>query len=519
MSEPLPLVVGLGVVDPALVAEVFAGRCRFVAQPTETDLREAQGAIARADADIDTAFLDRAPRLRVVARTGVGVERVDLDAATARGIAVVVTPGSGAVAVAEGAIAMAMHLVKRFGRLTDLVRSGRWADRGAVAVGDLAGSTLGVVGFGRIGQHAGTLGAALGMKVLAYDPVAEPPAAYRCRHARPSCSSRSDVITLHLPLTPDTHHLIDAETLALTKPGAILVNCGRGSLIDNDAAYHALVAGRIAGLGLDVFDPEPPQHHPLFDHPDVVLTPHLMGLSRQATAATFTAAATGVVDVLEGREPAAVANPHWRRDAASTGGSTVKDLLTGKVVLVSGGTQGLGAGIARAAAREGATLVIAGRNAEHGEQVVAELTAAGAQACYVQADITDVAQAVAAVETTVEPARADRLTGQLRRADHPRHPAGHHRGAVRPAHRGQPQGPVLPDAGGRRRHEEAWRPRNDRQHHLHRLPRRAVVPRAVRRGQGRPGRADPQRRPRAPLGPDPDQRAEHRLVGHRRRER
>ena len=319
MSEPLPLVVGLGIVDPALVAEVFSGRCRFVAQPTHTDLREAQGAIARADADIDTAFLDGAPRLRVVARTGVGVERVDLDAATARGIAVVVTPGSGAVAVAEGAIAMAMHLVKRFGRLTELVRSGRWAERDAVVVADLAGSTLGVVGFGRIGQHAGTLGAALGMTVLAYDPIAEPPAAYRVGTLA-ELLARSDVVTLHLPLTPDTHHLIDARTLALTKPGAILVNCGRGSLIDNDAAYDALVAGRIAGLGLDVFDPEPPQHHPLFDHPDVVLTPHLMGLSRQATAATFTAAATGVVDVLEGRDPAAVANPRWRQ-TASTGGT------------------------------------------------------------------------------------------------------------------------------------------------------------------------------------------------------
>jgi D-3-phosphoglycerate dehydrogenase len=319
MSEPLPLVVGLGAVDPALVAEVFTGRCRFVAQPTRADLREAQGAIARADADIDTAFLERAPRLRVVARTGVGVERVDLDAATAREIAVVVTPGSGAVAVAEGAIAMAMHLVKRFGRLTQLVRSGRWAERDAVVVADLAGATLGVVGFGRIGQHAGTLGAALGMKVLAYDPVAAPPAAYRVGTLA-ELLARSDVVTLHLPLTPDTHHLIDARTLTLTKPGAILVNCGRGSLIDNDAAYDALVAGRIAGLGLDVFDPEPPQHHPLFDHPDVVLTPHLMGLSRQATAATFTAAATGVVDVLEGREPAAVANPRWRQ-TASTGGT------------------------------------------------------------------------------------------------------------------------------------------------------------------------------------------------------
>src|SRR3954468_416483 len=322
MSEQLPLVVGLGVVDPGLVADTFTGRCRFAADPTDDDLREASGAIARADATVDTALLDRAPRLRVVARTGVGVDRVDLRAATARGIAVVVTPGTGAVAVAEGALAMAMHLVKRFGPLTDLVRSGRWADRGSVTVGDLAGSTLGVVGFGRIGRHASTLGAALGMKVLAYDPVAEPPAALRCGTLA-ELLSHSDVITLHLPLTPDTHHLINSETLGLTRPGAILINCGRGSLIDNDAAFQALVAGRIAGIGLDVFDPEPPQHHPLFDHPDVVLTPHLMGLSRQATAAALAPAAAGVVDVLEGREPAAVANPHWK-----TAGATATPLTT-----------------------------------------------------------------------------------------------------------------------------------------------------------------------------------------------
>ena len=257
MSDALPLVVGLGVVDPVLVAGVFDGRCRFVAKPTDADLHDAQGAIARADATVDAAFLARAPHLRVIARTGVGVERVDLDEATARGIAVVVTPGTGAVAVAEGAIAMAMHLVKRFGRLTEMVRSGQWADLGSVVVGDLAGSTLGVVGFGRIGRHAATLGAALGMAVLAYDPVAEPPTAVRCATLA-ELLSRSDVITLHLPLTPDTHHLLNTETLAAIKPGAILVNCGRGSLIDNDAAHQALRAGRIAGVGLDVFDPEPP---------------------------------------------------------------------------------------------------------------------------------------------------------------------------------------------------------------------------------------------------------------------
>lgn len=310
MSERLPLVVGLGEVDPALVAGVFAGRCRFVAEPTEADLGEAEGAIARADATVDAAFLARAPRLRVVARTGVGVERIDLGATTSRGIAVVITPGAGATAVAEGAVAMAMHLVKRFGRLTELVRSGRWQERGSVAVGDLAGSTLGVVGFGRIGQQVATLGHALGMQVVAHDPVSSPPADVRC-DTLAELISRSDVVSLHVPLIPDTHHLINAESLALARQGAILVNCGRGALIDHDAAYQALVAGRIGGIGLDVFDPEPPPHHPLFDHPDVVLTPHLMGLSARATAATFTAAATGVVDVLSGRAPVEVADPRW----------------------------------------------------------------------------------------------------------------------------------------------------------------------------------------------------------------
>lgn len=251
-----------------------------------------------------------------------GVERVDLDAATARGIAVVTTPGAGAAAVAEGAIAMAMHLVKRFGPLTTLVRSGRWAERGTVPVGDLRGSVLGVVGYGRIGQRAAVLAAALGMTVLAYDPVSEPPADVRCADLR-DLVSRCDVITLHLPLLESTHHLIGADLLRHVKAGAILVNCGRGGLLDIDAVHAALEDGRLGGVGLDVFDPEPPVHHPLFDHPDVVLTPHLMGLSRQATAATFSDAARGVLDVLSGRTPAAVANAGWEH--ADTVPTTVKE--------------------------------------------------------------------------------------------------------------------------------------------------------------------------------------------------
>lgn len=310
MAENLPLVVGLGVVDPALVEPTLTGHARFVAEPTEDDLAVAHGAIVRADPLVDRALLDRMPRMRVLARTGVGVERVDVATATERGIAIVITPGAGATAVAEGAIGMAMSLIKRFGRLTALVRDGRWADRGSVPVGDLAGATLGVVGYGRIGHRTATLGAAVGMSVVAYDPVSEPPADVRCPGLT-DLVRRSDVLTLHLPLTPQTHHLVDAGLLAQVKPGAILVNCGRGGLVDLDAVHGALVDGRLGGVGLDVFDPEPPAHHPLFDHPDVLLTPHVMGLSRRATAATFTAAAQGVVDVLAGGQPVAVANPGW----------------------------------------------------------------------------------------------------------------------------------------------------------------------------------------------------------------
>ena len=311
MTDSLPVVVALGSVDPVLVSEVLDGHCRFVTAPGEAELAIAAGAIARADARVDQALFDKAPALRVIARTGVGTDLVDVPAATARGIAVVITPGAGTAAVAEGAIGMAMHLVKRFGPLTALVREGRWAERAAVPVGDLDGATLGVIGYGRIGRRTAELGAAFGMRILAYDPVTQPPADVRSAGLG-DLTPHSDVITLHLPLTGQTRHLVNDVFLAQVRPGTVLVNCSRGGLIDTDAVYRALTGGRLSGVGLDVFDPEPPGPHPLYSHPDVVLTPHLMGLSRRATAATFTAAAQGVLDVLADREPQAVANPAWR---------------------------------------------------------------------------------------------------------------------------------------------------------------------------------------------------------------
>ena len=310
MTGRRPVVVALGAVDPNLVTGVLGDTVEFVAQPDPEDLADAEGAIARADAVVDAALLGRAPRLRVLARTGVGVDLVDVEAASARGIAVVITPGAGARAVAEGVLAHALHLVKRLAPLTRLVREGRWAERAGVAVGDLDGATIGIVGYGRIGRRVGELAAAFGMRVLAHDPISPPPAEVDCPDLG-ELAGASDVLTLHAPLTAATYHLVDAGLLGRIRPGAILVNCGRGGLLDPDAALAALEAGRLGGIGLDVFDPEPPAHHRLFDHPNVVLTPHLMGLSRRATAATFAAAARGIADVLAGRRPPALANPDW----------------------------------------------------------------------------------------------------------------------------------------------------------------------------------------------------------------
>jgi D-3-phosphoglycerate dehydrogenase / 2-oxoglutarate reductase len=310
-----PLVVGLGKVEPDLVTGVLGDDIDFVAEPTDADLAVAQGAIVRADAVVDKAFLDRAPQMRVLARTGVGTDLVDLDTATARGIAVVVTPGSGTGAVAEGVVAHAMALVKRLGHYTTLIREGRWAQRTAGGPpGDMDGATIGIIGFGRIGRRVGELAAAFGMRVLAYDPFAPPPAEVACSDLDELVAA-SDVLTLHVPLTAENHHMVNGEFLGRAKPGAVLINCGRGGLLDLDAALAALQSGQLSGVGLDVFEPEPPAHHQIFDHPSVTLTPHLMGLTRRGTELTFADAAQGIVDVLAGRRPIAVANPDWAQVA------------------------------------------------------------------------------------------------------------------------------------------------------------------------------------------------------------
>ncbi|WP_138316656.1 NAD(P)-dependent oxidoreductase [Rhodoluna limnophila] len=302
----MQIVVGLGPVESDVVQPVLGDAMKFVEHPTDADIAEASGAIVRAAFVFDEAQFAKMPNLRVLARTGVGTDLVDLNVAEERGIDVVITPGSNTNAVAEGALAHALHLTKRLGPLTKLVANGNWDQRTKYPVGDFESKTFGIVGFGRIGRRVAELAKAFGMKVLAYDPFALIPEDQRASSIEELVAA-SDVISLHVPLTEATNQLVNADLLAQFKPGAVLINCGRGALIDLDAAHDALRSGKLGGLGLDVFDPEPPAHHQIFEHENVVLTPHVMGLSVQSTKQTFIDAAQGVRDSLEGRKPQALA--------------------------------------------------------------------------------------------------------------------------------------------------------------------------------------------------------------------
>ncbi len=317
MTERGPI-LALGPVD-ALVADHLLPFGEVVeAGPGGPSLAEvlpvAIGLIARGSSVVDRQLITAAPRLRVIGRSGIGVDLVDLASASERRIPVVVTPNAGTNAVAEGALALILHLVKRLGPLTELVREGRWAERESVDVGDLEGATLGIVGFGRIGLRLAELGRVLNMRVVAYDPYGDPVTAAGLGVELVDLkrlAETADVISLHAPLTTETTHLIDAAVLARVRRGTILVNCGRGGLLDLDAVHAALLDGRLAGVGLDVYEPEPPPPggHPIFRHPAVVLTPHVLGLSRRARRRTFEDMSNGMAAVLGGGRARHIANP------------------------------------------------------------------------------------------------------------------------------------------------------------------------------------------------------------------
>jgi D-3-phosphoglycerate dehydrogenase len=258
-------------------------------------------------ADMSVRVLDALPRLRVIGRYGIGVDNIDLDAADARGIAVVNAPGFCAREVADHTMALLLACSRKVEPLHAALMRGDWGRNIASPMHALYTRTLGLVGFGQIGREVAKRAQAFGITVLAHDPLQDA-AAIRVHGAEPAALddllARSDFVSLHLPLLPTTKHLVGAKALAAMKPTAFVINTSRGPLIDEAALAGALAARRIAGAALDVFEVEPlPADSPLRKLPGVLLTPHVGGLSDEGQVVLRRMVAGAMADVLAGRWP------------------------------------------------------------------------------------------------------------------------------------------------------------------------------------------------------------------------
>jgi glyoxylate reductase len=259
----------------------------------------AEGLLTLLTDRIDAALLDAAPRLRAIANYAVGTDNIDLDGATARGIPVGNTPDVLTETTADLAFALMLAAARRIVEGDAYVRAGRWGEWAPdVLLGhDVHGATLGIVGYGRIGRAVARRAEGFGMTVLHGIPLDE-------------LLERSDFVSLHAPLTPDTRGLIGRDQLARMKPSAVLVNTARGPLVDTAALEEALRDGTIAGAGLDVTDPEPlPADHPLLSAPNLVVVPHIGSASHRTREAMADMAVDNLLAALRGDRMPHCANP------------------------------------------------------------------------------------------------------------------------------------------------------------------------------------------------------------------
>jgi D-3-phosphoglycerate dehydrogenase/(S)-sulfolactate dehydrogenase len=248
----------------------------------------------RSATKITARVLEKAARLKVVGRAGVGIDNVDLEAATRRGVVVMNTPGGSSVTVAELTIAMMLALSRHIAQATASVKAGKW-EKKRFQGRELAGKTLGVVGIGNIGSVVVDRARAMKMDVVAYDPFISPEIAAQLGVQIVTLDElwrRADVVSLHVPLTDQTRNIVNAGTIAKMRKGALLVNCARGGLVDEKALADALLSGHLGGAALDVFEKEPvPADHPLLKVDGFICTPHLGASTEEAQAAVAVAIA------------------------------------------------------------------------------------------------------------------------------------------------------------------------------------------------------------------------------------
>jgi phosphoglycerate dehydrogenase-like enzyme len=276
--------------------------------PEELAELAADAVAAIADADpFDASVLRRARALRVIARTGVGLDSIDLDAATAAGVAVTVTPGVNNETVADHTLALILGALRCITEQDALVRAGGWRTFGEGGPWQLHGATVGIVGYGAIGRAVARRLAGFGVKLLAHDPViaeADIPLV-----ELDDLLARADIVSIHAPLSAETRGLFDAERIGRMKPASILVNTSRGPIVDEDALADALERGHLRAAGLDVFEVEPPAQRRILQAPNVTLSPHHGGISDISNLDMSRMAAASVLGILRGGDTGRVVNP------------------------------------------------------------------------------------------------------------------------------------------------------------------------------------------------------------------
>lgn len=271
----------------------------------------------------DGAVMDRSPELRVIARTGIGYDNIVVADATARGIAVCNAPDAPTISTAEHTITLLLAVARRLKRSQTDMHAGQIQDFFSAYTGlEVYGRCLGLLGLGRIGSRVAGIAQALGMRVLAYDPYIQDEQMARLGVEHAATFERvlreADFVSLHLPLTGETRHLINAETLAMMRPGAILINCARGSLVDEAALLDALNRGHLYGAGLDVWEREPPPPtHPFLGRDDIVATPHVASATAASKDRLWRSAITQALQVLRGERPPFLVNHEvWPLDVS-----------------------------------------------------------------------------------------------------------------------------------------------------------------------------------------------------------
>jgi D-3-phosphoglycerate dehydrogenase / 2-oxoglutarate reductase len=312
---------------PAL-APTVAATCTVLGPGTAEDpyagIDDAVAAIV-GSAPFDGPDMDRARDLRVIARTGIGYDSVDVPAATARGIAVTNTPDGPTVSTAEHAVMLMLMAAKQVRPSVTALMTGTAGGHYARHEGiELAGKVLGLVGLGRIARRVATIGGGIGMRVIAFDPYIDPgavPAGIQLVATLDELLPVADVVSVHIPLTDASRGLFDTARFASMKSGAVFVNTARGAIVDQAALLDALDSGRLFAAGIDVTDPEPlPADHPLLHQANLVVTPHIASATAEGKLRSLESAFEQAIAVVHGERPAHLVNPEaWgRMDPATT---------------------------------------------------------------------------------------------------------------------------------------------------------------------------------------------------------